>query len=86
MTLQQQKIVCAVASKIRLTDTELTEYTFHMKELAELLELNIKGYYAELRKVIRSLQTQVITIDKIIDNEVRSVDIYLPISDLSTQI
>ena len=73
MTLQQQKIVCAVASKIRLTDTEL-------------LELNIKGYYAELRKVIRSLQTQVITIDKIIDNEVRSVDIYLPISDLSTQI
>ena len=76
MTLQQQKIVCAVASKIRLTDTELTE----------LLELNIKGYYAELRKVIRSLQTQVITIDKIIDNEVRSVDIYLPISDLSTQI
>jgi len=76
LTLQQQKIVCAVASKIRLTDTELTE----------LLELNIKGYYAELRKVIRSLQTQVITIDKIIDNEVRSVDIYLPISDLSTQI
>jgi len=73
LTLQQQKIVCAVASKIRLTDTEL-------------LELNIKGYYAELRKVIRSLQTQVITIDKIIDNEVRSVDIYLPISDLSTQI
>ena len=68
MTLQQQKIVCAVASKIRLTDTELTEYTFHMKELAELFELNIKGYYAELRKVIRSLQTQVITIDKIIDN------------------
>ena len=75
LTLQQQKIICAVASKVRLSDTELTEYVFHMKELAELLELNKKGYYAELRKVIRSLQSQVFTINKIVDGQVKSVDI-----------
>lgn len=75
LTLQQQKIICAVASKVRITDTEFTQYSFHMKELADLLELNQKGYYAEVRKVIRSLQKQVFTIIKIIDGEVKSLDL-----------
>ena len=75
LTLQQQKIICAVASKVRITDTEFTEYVFHMKELAKLLELNQKGYYAEIRKVIRSLQTQVFTINKVMDEEVKSIDL-----------
>ena len=46
-----------------------------MKELAKLLELNKKGYYAELKKVIRSLQSQVFTINKIVDGQVKSIDI-----------
>lgn len=75
LTLQQQKIICAVASKVRITDTEFTEYTFHMKELAELLELNQKGYYAEVRKVIRSLQKQVFTIVDTTDGEIKSKDL-----------
>jgi len=75
LTLQQQKVICAVASKVRLSDTELTEYVFHMKELADLLELNKKGYYVELRKVIRSLQSQIFTINKIVDAQIKSVDI-----------
>jgi plasmid replication initiation protein len=75
LTLQQQKIICAVASKVQITDTEFTEYSFHMKELAELLELNRKGYYAEIRKVIRSLQTEIFTIHKIVDNKIKDIDI-----------
>jgi plasmid replication initiation protein len=75
LTIQQQKIVCAVASKIRMSDTEFTEYVFHMKKLAQLLELNQRGYYSEVRKVIRSLQTQVFTINKIVDGEVKSIDL-----------
>jgi plasmid replication initiation protein len=75
LTLQQQKIICAVASKVRITDTEFTEYTFHMKELAELLELNQKGYYAEVRKVIRSLQKQVFTIIDTTGGEIKSKDL-----------
>ena len=75
LTLQQQKIVCAVASKVRKADTEFTEYNFHMKELAELLELNQKGYYDEVRKVIRSLQAQVFTIHKFENGENKNIDI-----------
>jgi len=75
LTLQQQKIICSLASKIKITDTDFTEYSFYMKELAELLELNQKENYKEVRKVIRSLQTQVFMINKTVNNVVKKVDI-----------
>lgn len=75
LTLQQQKIICLVASKIRITDTDFTKYNFQMKELAELLEFNQKEYYEKVRKVIRSLQSQVFTINKTVNNVVKKVDI-----------
>ena len=51
LTLQQQKIICSLASKIKTTDTEFTEYSFYMKELTELLGLNQKKIIKKLEKL-----------------------------------
>ena len=43
LSTQQQKLVLYMISKIRPTDTEFKQYTFDLKDLCQILNVNIQG-------------------------------------------
>lgn len=56
LTTQQQKLVLYMISKIRPTDTEFKEYTFDLKNICQILNVNIQGSnYYKFRESIQKI-------------------------------
>ena len=62
LTLQEQKLILILAQKINKGDLEFKKYAFTTEELSEILELNKKSYYSELKEVTKKLMSRVIQI------------------------
>lgn len=55
LTLQEQKIVLYVLTKIQPEDTELTEYSFDIKEFCRICGIDAGGMYTNLKEVLKKL-------------------------------
>ena len=58
LSLQEQKLILVLTSKIKKEDTELKKYQFYVSELADFLGLKKDGYYTELKKITEKLITR----------------------------
>lgn len=55
LTLQEQKIVLYLLTKIQPQDTDMTEYTFTIKEFCEVCGIEANGMYVNLKEVLKKL-------------------------------
>ena len=62
LTLQEQKIIFILVSKIKKDEGNFKKYTFSVKELAEILGLNPNAYYSELKEITANLISRVLKI------------------------
>lgn len=62
LSLQEQRLIALMASKIRPEDQDFHPYRFKIRDFAELLEIDGEGYYSKLKAVTRKLTTRGITI------------------------
>ncbi len=62
LTLQEQKLILVLSSFIEKDDKKFKKCIFSVSELADLLNLNKKAYYSELKDVTEKLISRVIKI------------------------
>ena len=62
LTLQEQKLILTLAREITKEDNDFKKYIFTVEELANILGLEKKGYYSELKEITKSLISRVIQI------------------------
>ena len=55
LTLQEQKIILYILTKIQPQDTALTEYSFDIKEFCEICGIDAGGMYTNLKEVLKKL-------------------------------
>jgi len=55
LTLQEQKIVLYVLTKIQPEDTDLTEYCFDIKEFCNICNIDAGGMYTSLKETLKKL-------------------------------
>jgi Initiator Replication protein. len=55
LTLQEQKILLYLITKIQPRDTEFTEYTFSIKEFCEICGIDNVGMYTSLKDTLKKL-------------------------------
>jgi plasmid replication initiation protein len=55
LTLQEQKIVLYVLTKIQPEDTDLTEYCFDIKEFCNICNIDADGMYTSLKETLKKL-------------------------------
>jgi plasmid replication initiation protein len=55
LTLQEQKIILYILTKIQPQDTALTEYSFDIKEFCEICGIDASGMYTNLKEVLKKL-------------------------------
>ncbi|MBF0548720.1 MAG: replication initiation protein, partial [Candidatus Riflebacteria bacterium] len=73
LTIQEQRIILLLISKIRPEDVDFLWYKFQILDLAKFLGLeSSKRIYIDVRKAIRKLMKRVITIDR----EARDIDLH----------
>jgi len=62
LTVGEQRLVLAMVAKIRPDDADFLLYEMSVRELAELLNIDLKNAYRELIKIIKRLMERVIHI------------------------
>ena len=62
LSLQEQKIILALASMVQPNDTEFKEYKFKIKQFMELLDVKDKSKYTEIPKITKELMKKVFEI------------------------
>ncbi len=73
LSLQEQKIILYLISKIKPTDVELQEYDFNIKEFCELIGVeNPKGSYTKLKKTLIDLKNKSFMLED--EKTIRTVD------------
>ena len=60
LTIEEQKIIKILISQIQRDDTDFQVYTFHVKELGEMLGITHKQQYAVLNRVTDRLLTRIL--------------------------
>lgn len=55
LTLQEQKVILYLLTKIQPEDTDLTEYTFTIKEFCAVCGIDNVGMYTNLKEVLKKL-------------------------------
>lgn len=58
LTLNQQKIIAYLISKIKPTDTELQKYDISIKDFCELCGIDRNYFYTEIREIIDNLDNK----------------------------
>lgn len=62
LTLQEQKLILTLAREITKDDKCFKKCSFTVEELSDILGLDKKGYYSELKEITKSLISRVIQI------------------------
>ena len=62
LTLQEQKLILTLAREITKEDNNFKKCVFTVEQLSEILDLEKKGYYSELKEITKSLISRVIQI------------------------
>ena len=62
LSLQEQRLIAILCSRITKQDTDFEKYVFNYRELANQLDVDVKSYGRELELVIDRLQTKLMTI------------------------
>ncbi len=62
LTLQEQKLILTLAREITKEDNNFKKCVFTVEQLSEILSLEKKGYYSELKEITKSLISRVIQI------------------------
>lgn len=62
LSLQEQKLILILASKIKKDDENFKKQTFMVKELKDILELKGESYYQEFQKITEKLISKVLKI------------------------
>jgi len=62
LTLQEQRIILTLASKVQPSDKEFKEYQFSIKDFVNLLDLKSKNLYQQLKKITKELMKKVFEI------------------------
>jgi len=55
LSIEEQKIVKILISRIQKDDKDFQDYEFHVKDLAELLGMTYYNPYVVLRKITKNL-------------------------------
>lgn len=58
LSIEEQKIIKILISRIKKDDKDFQDYEFHVKDLAELLGMNYDNPYVVLRKITKNLITK----------------------------
>ena len=65
LSLQEQRILLVMASKVQPSDETLKTYRFRARDFIEIIGNSKKtGFYSYLREIVNGLQTKVLTIKK----------------------
>ena len=56
LTLQEQKLILTLARKITKDDKSFKKCSFTVEELSDILGLDKKGYYSELKEITKQIQ------------------------------
>lgn len=65
LSIQEQRIILLLISKIRPEDVDFLWYKFQIRDLAKFLGIETsKRFYTDVRKAVRKLIKRVITVDK----------------------
>lgn len=65
LSIQEQRIILLLISKIRPVDLNFLWYKFQIQDLAKFLGIETsKGIYADVRKAVRKLMKRIVTIDR----------------------
>jgi len=64
LTLQEQKLILTLARKITKEDNNFKKCVFTVEKLSDILGLEKKGYYSELKEITKSLISRVIQIEE----------------------
>ncbi|WP_051412013.1 replication initiation protein [Halonatronum saccharophilum] len=64
LSLQEQKLILILASRINKDDKNFNRHIFSVKELAEILGINKDWFYSEIKSITKSLINRVIEIKK----------------------
>jgi plasmid replication initiation protein len=64
LSLQEQRILLVLASKVQPSDDVLKTYRFRIKDFVEIIGKNVDGFYSYLKGTVIGLQTKVLTIKK----------------------
>jgi plasmid replication initiation protein len=64
LSLQEQKIILALASMVQPQDTEFKEYEFRIKDFVQLLDVKDKKKYTEIPKLTKDLMKKVFEIQE----------------------
>lgn len=64
LSLQEQRILLVLASKVQPSDDVLKTYRFRIKDFVEIIGKNADGFYSYLRETVIGLQTKVLIIKK----------------------
>ena len=62
MTLNEQKLIIALAALVQPGDCEFEEHTFKARELGELFEISPENIYTELPKITKSVISRVVEV------------------------
>ena len=62
LTLQEQKLILTLAREITKEDNNFKKCVFTVEQLSDILGLEKKGYYSELKEITKSLISRVIQI------------------------
>lgn len=62
LSLQEKRLILWLLKHIKPQDQDFERYTVKVSEFAEMMELDVKTQYAEMRKITKSLLTKIIEI------------------------